>query len=60
MACGCKERGDAIMRGARSVAKGDLVQIKAELKFIAKSTARDAAVALQHKTVQIKSRLMRR
>ena len=60
MPCGCKERGDAIMRGVRSIAKGDLGQTSAELKFIAKSAAQDAAVVLRQKTAQIKSRLMRR
>ena len=35
MACGCKERGDAILRGVKSIAKGDLGQTKTELKSIA-------------------------
>jgi hypothetical protein len=60
MACGCKERGDAILRGVRSIAKGDLGQTAAELKFINKSAAKDATSALQQKTAQIKSRLVRR
>jgi hypothetical protein len=60
MPCGCKERGDAIMRSVRSFAKGDLNQTAAELKFLAKSAAKDATAALQQKTAQIKSRLMRR
>jgi hypothetical protein len=60
MACGCKERGDAIMRGVKSAAKGDLSQTKTELKFVAKSAAKDATAALRQKTAQIKSRLMRR
>jgi hypothetical protein len=60
MPCGCKERGEAIVRGVKSAAKGDLGQTNTELKFIAKSAAKDAAVALRQKTAQIKSRLMRR
>ncbi len=60
MPCGCKERGDAVVRGVRSIVKGDLSQTAVELKFIAKSAAQDAAVALQQKTAQIKSMLMRR
>jgi hypothetical protein len=59
IACGCKERGDAILRGVTSVAKGDLNQTAAELKFIVKSATRDAAVALRQKTARIKSRLIR-
>ena len=60
MPCGCKECGDAIMRGVKSIAKGDLGQTKIELKFITRSAAQDAAVALRQKTAQIKSRLIRR
>jgi hypothetical protein len=60
MPCGCKERGDAIVRGVRSAAKGDLSQAGAEMKFIARSAAKDATTALRQKTAQIKSRLMRR
>ncbi len=60
MGCGCKERGAAIARGVRSVARGDLSQASAELKFMAKSAARDAATAFQQKTAHLKSRLMRR
>lgn len=60
MPCGCKERGEAIVRGARSVAKGDLSQAGSEMKFVAKSAAKDATAALRQKTAQIKSRLMRR
>jgi hypothetical protein len=60
MGCGCKDRGEAIVRGARLVARGDLSQAGTELKFIAKSAAKDAATALRQKTAQIKSRLMRR
>lgn len=35
------------MRGVKSAAKGDLNQTAAELKFIAKSTTKDAVVALR-------------
>jgi hypothetical protein len=60
MGCGCKERGEAIARGVRSVAKGEIGRASAEMKFVAKSAAKDATAALRQKTAQIKSRLMRR
>ena len=51
-ALGLQRTRDAIMRGVKSIAKGDLGRTKTELKFITRSAAQDAAVALRQKTAQ--------
>lgn len=56
----CKQRGEAIVRGVRSVSKGEIKPAASEVKFVAVSAGQDAAAAFRKSVTIAKSRLLRR
>lgn len=47
MACGCAERGEAIVKAAIAIADGNASEAAAQAKFVVKSAAQDIGGAVR-------------